>query len=451
MKSLSRNISGWGKYPIKNCQLYRPEKYQDFHTQLSTSIAHGHGRSYGDAALNDQGAVILTERLNRFLEFDKTTGIIRAEAGVTLKEILEVIIPAGWFLPVTPGTQFATLGGCVAVDAHGKNHHHVGSFGQHVLSLELITAQNEKIICSPQQNSDLFWATISGMGLTGLIGTITLQLQPLTSTTMVVKNTAAENLEHAIKLLNDPTIDDQYSVAWIDCLAKGNNLGRSIIMTAHHALIDELPSEQRIAPLQMNHHKTSKIPCNLPSWVLNSFSVKLFNKYHYYTQAQKKESYLQNYAPYFYPLDKILEWNRLYGKQGFVQYQCVIPTTQSISGLQQILEKLSHFGGASFLAVLKRFGESSKGLLSFPMPGFTLALDIPISNKATLPLLNELDDCVLQHQGRIYLAKDARMNATTFRKMYPQFPQWLAIKKMIDPTNQFTSSLARRLQLTEGA
>ncbi len=447
MKSLSRNISGWGRYPIQQCQLYRPEKYQDFHTELSTSIAYGNGRSYGDAALNDQGAVILTERLNRFLEFDKTTGIIRAEAGVTLKEILEVIIPAGWFLPVTPGTQFATLGGCVAVDAHGKNHHHVGSFGQHVLSLELITSQNEKIICSPEKHSDLFWATISGMGLTGLIGTISLQLQPLTSTTMVVKNNAAENLEHAIKLLNDPTIDDQYSVAWIDCLATGKNLGRSIIMTAHHALIDELPSEQRIAPLKMNYHNASRMPFNLPSWALNSFTVKLFNKYHYYYHAQKNNRYLQDYVPYFYPLDKILEWNRLYGKHGFVQYQCVIPTAQSLPGLQKLLQRLSHFGGASFLAVLKRLGESSKGLLSFPMPGFTLALDIPLSNKSTLQLLNELDEIVLEHQGRVYLAKDARMSPKTFRQMYPQYSQWLAIKKTIDPQNSFSSSLARRLEI----
>lgn len=448
MKSLTRNISGWGRYPVQNCQLYRPEKYNDLYPQSPTSIAFGNGRSYGDAALNDQGAVILTNRLNRFLEFDKNTGILRAEAGVTLKEILEVAIPSGWFLPVTPGTQFATLGGCVAVDAHGKNHHHVGTFGKHVLSLELITSQNEKIICSPKKDSKIFWATVSGMGLTGLIGAVTLQLIPLSSTGMVVKNTAASHLEQAIQLLNDPTIDDQYSVAWIDCLAKDENLGRSIIMTAHHAQIDELSSEHRIAPFKMNPYKNKRLPFDLPTWLLNSTSVRLFNKYYYQQHSQQTNPYVQDYVSYFYPLDKILEWNRLYGKKGFVQYQCVIPTQFALTGLQQLLNKLSHFGGASFLAVLKRFGESSKGLLSFPMPGFTLALDIPMRDNATLSLLNELDEIVLQNQGRVYLAKDARLSAATFRKMYPQFEQWLAIKKTVDPQNSFSSSLARRLEIS---
>lgn len=449
MKSITRNISGWGRYPVQNCQLFRPEKYQDLLPQLTSSIAYGNGRSYGDAALNDQGAVILTERLNRFLAFDKSSGILRAEAGVTLKEILSVIIPAGWFLPVTPGTQFATLGGCVAVDAHGKNHHHVGTLGQHVLSLDLITSTHDTISCSPQQHAEIFWATIGGMGLTGFIGTVTLQLQPLPSTSMVVKNTAATNLEQAIKLLSDPSADDQYSVAWIDCLAGGENLGRSIIMTAHHAKIDELPAEQRLAPLSIPHHKIKKMPFDFPGWILNSTSVRLFNQFYYQRHAQRTEPYLQEYAAYFYPLDKILEWNRLYGKQGFVQYQCVIPTAHTLPGLQQLLEKLSHFGGASFLAVLKRFGASNQGLLSFPIPGFTLALDIPMRNQSTLQLLNELDEIVLHHQGRVYLAKDARLSPDTFRKMYPQFPQWLAIKKMLDPHNQFTSSLARRLQMME--
>ncbi len=448
MKSLTRNISGWGRYPVQNCQLFRPEKYQDLYPQSPTSIAYGNGRSYGDAALNDQGAVILTGRLNRFIEFDRNTGILRAEAGVTLKEILDVIIPAGWFLPVTPGTQFATLGGCVAVDAHGKNHHHVGTFGKHVLSLELITSQNEKINCGPNQDSKIFWATVSGMGLTGLIGTVTLQLQPLSSVMMQVKNHAAANIEQAIQLLSDPSVDDQYSVAWIDCLAKDENLGRSIIMTAHHAHINELSSEQRIAPFKLNPNKTKRLPFDLPHWVLNSSSVRLFNKHYYHHHAQLTTPYIQDYVSYFHPLDKILDWNRLYGKKGFVQYQCVIPTEHALSGLQQLLDKLSHFGGASFLAVLKRFGESSQGMLSFPIPGFTLALDIPMRDNATLQLLNELDEIVLQYQGRIYLAKDARMSAATFRKMYPQFEQWLTIKKMIDSKNTFSSSLARRLEIS---
>ena len=447
MKSITRAISGWGRYPIQTCQIIRPERYADLTPQNTPLITSGNGRSYGDAALNDQGIVMLTKRLNRFLAFDKTKGILQAEPGVTLAEILDVVVPAGYFLKVTPGTQFATLGGCVASDVHGKNHHHIGSFANCIIEFELITAQNETLICSAQQNPELFWATIGGMGLTGIIGNVTIQLQPIASSTMVVRHTPAADLDHAFNSLNDPMLDDQYSVAWIDCLAGGKNLGRSILMTAHHASLDELLEKQRAEPLAVTATRATRLPFNLPGWILNSHSIRIFNDYFYKRHAKKSEQFLQHYVPYFYPLDKILEWNRLYGKKGFVQYQCVLPTQHSLNGIKQLLEKISASHCSSFLAVLKRFGVASQGLLSFPTPGFTLALDIPLHGSSIFTLLNELDEIVLKHQGRVYLAKDARLSPETFRQMYPSFAEWLKIKKQIDPDNKFTSSLARRLQM----
>lgn len=449
MKSITRTISGWGRYPVQSCQLIRPEKYHDLAPQTSPLIANGNSRSYGDAALNENGVVMITKRLNRFLKFDKINGILQAEPGITLEEILEIIVPAGWFLSVTPGTQFATLGGCVAADVHGKNHHHVGSFANCIIEFELITAQNEKLICSPQHNPELFWATVGGMGLTGIIGNITIKLQPIASASMVVKNTAAADLDQTILSLNNNSIDDQYSVAWIDCLSRGKNLGRSILMTGHHASIDELSEAQRNKPFANDQARVKRMPFNLPEWVLNSQFIGLFNNCYYKSHAKHSASFIQHYKPYFYPLDKILDWNRLYGKKGFVQYQCVLPTQYSAQGIQKLLEQLSAAGHTSFLAVIKRFGESNSGLLSFPMSGLTLALDIPLREENIFAMLNTLDDIVLQHQGRIYLAKDARLSPNTFRQMYPKYHEWLAIKKRIDPENKFLSSLARRLEMVD--
>lgn len=446
MPTLTKPLSGWGRYPVQICELERPERYADLRPTTDTVIARGQGRSYGDASLNENGRVILTERIDRMLALDVQQGILKAEAGVTLDEILPVIVKQGWFLPVTPGTKYVSLGGCVAADVHGKNHHHDGGFGDHVLSIDLIMADGSHKTCSATENADIFWATVGGMGLTGIISEVTLKLIPIQTAQMVVSQHAANNLEHLFQMLQNPALDDQYSVAWIDCLAKGGQLGRGIAMFGHHAGTEEYSGEN---PLQTRPKRTRTLPFNFPSWVLNPLSISLFNKLYFYRESRRKSPFLTDYDSYFYPLDSIGQWNRMYGKRGFVQYQCVIPEASALVGMIALLKELSASRRSSFLAVLKRFGAEGKAPLSFPMPGYTLALDLPIRDKGLFSLLDKLDHIVLQHGGRVYLAKDARISAESFRSMYPRFGAWLKIKNAIDPNNRFSSSLARRLDIAK--
>lgn len=435
-------ISGWGRYPVQSCELERPERYADLRPCEGGLIVRGHGRSYGDAALNEDGRVLLTERVNRLLDLDAEQGILRAEAGVTLAEILGVIVPKGWFLPVTPGTKFVSLGGCVAADVHGKNHHRDGSFGDHILGMEMILADGRRLSCSSDENSALFWATVGGMGLTGIIGEVTLKLTPVQSGQMMVRHHSADNLEQLFQLLEDPATDDRYTVAWLDSLATGQHLGRGIAMFGHHASREELPPGPESSP-KPKHSRS--IPFDFPAFALNSLSIGAFNALYYSREGRRLEPFLCGYDPYFYPLDAIGNWNRLYGKRGFVQYQCVIPGAAAFDGIKLLLEKLADSRRASFLAVLKRFGAQGKGLLSFPMAGYTLALDLPIRDEGLFGLLDELDKTVLQFGGRVYLAKDARLSAESFRAMYPRYGEWLKIRNVVDPKNWFSSSMARRL------
>jgi len=444
MPTLISPISGWGRYPVQSCELERPERYADLRPTTDTVIARGQGRSYGDASLNEDGRVILTERIDRMLDLDVKQGILRAEAGVTLAEILPVIVKQGWFLPVTPGTKFVSLGGCMAADVHGKNHHHEGSFADHVLGIELILADGSQKSCSAAENADIFWATVGGMGLTGIIGEVTLKLTPIQTSQMMVSHHAARNLEHLFQLLQDPALDDRYSVAWIDCLANGDHLGRGIAMFGHHASTAEFAGKN---PLSAKAKRIRSLPFDFPSWALNPLSISAFNKLYYNKESRKHSPFLSDYDTYFYPLDSIGQWNRLYGKRGFVQYQCVIPDKTALVGMTALLGTLSESRRASFLAVLKRFGAQGKGMLSFPLAGYTLALDLPIRDKGLFSLLDKLDNIVLKYGGRVYLAKDARLSAESFTTMYPRYDEWLKIKKAIDPTNRFSSSLARRLEI----
>jgi decaprenylphospho-beta-D-ribofuranose 2-oxidase len=442
MPTLTTLLSGWGRYPLQVCELERPERYADLRPSTDTLIARGQGRSYGDASLNENGRVILTERIDRMLELDIKKGILKAEAGVTLADILPVIVKQGWFLPVTPGTKFVSLGGCVAADVHGKNHHHDGSFGEHVLGIVLILADGSSKTCSASKNADLFWATVGGMGLTGIISEVTLKLIPIETSQMMVSHHAANN--HLFQLLQDPALDDRYSVAWIDCLASGDHLGRGIAMFGHHATAAEFGGSK---PLQSKVKRTWSLPFDFPSWALNPLSISAFNKLYYYRESRKKAPFLCDYDSYFYPLDAIGQWNRMYGKRGFLQYQCVIPDKTALEGMTALLKELSGSRRSSFLAVLKRFGAQGKGMLSFPLPGYTLALDLPIRDKGLFSLLDKLDHIVLKHGGRVYLAKDARTSAASFKVMYPRFAEWLKIKKTVDAGNRFSSSLSRRLHI----
>lgn len=439
-------ISGWGRYPVESCELVRPERYAELVPSADQVIVRGQGRSYGDASLNRDARVILSERLNRIVAFDPDKGLLRAEAGITLQEVLEVCVPRGWFLPVTPGTKHASLGGCVAADVHGKNHHGAGAFCAYVQGIEMVTADGSRTHCSVLHNTALFWATVGGMGLTGVIAEVTLRLLPIESSRMLVHHCSAKNLEEGFRLLGSADYDDVYSVAWIDCLARGRALGRSVVMRAHHAGVSELPIDDRSLPFSRDARKLHRVPVDMPSWLLNPFAINAFNHFYYWAQGRKQMPFLTDYDAYFYPLDSIAGWNRLYGKKGFVQYQCVVPVA-AIDSMRRILELLSESRRASFLAVLKRFGAAGQGMLSFPCPGYTLALDLPLKDEGLFGLLDRLDEIVIGAGGRVYLAKDCRLSADTFRQMYPRYGEWLAVKREVDPQNRFRSSLSRRLML----
>ena len=448
--TLNKTLSGWGRYPFVESALFRPEKVADFAqilhgTDDSTVLARGLGRSYGDAALNSAGSTILTERVNRMLGFDPQTGILRCEAGVTMKEILETFVPRGWFPNVIPGTKFVTLGGAVAFDVHGKNHHRDGAFSRYLRSIKLLLASGECVQCSRQENSDLFWATVGGMGLTGIITEVELTLKPIQTAYISSHNIKANNLDEAFELFEQYEPQYQYSVAWIDCLAAGKALGRSILMFGNHAPLDSLSPQQRANPLEIKSKRTIKVPFDFPAGLLNKYTMSAFNTLYFAKQRSRQTQGLVDYDSFFYPLDSIWDWNRLYGKKGFVQYQCVFPFETSRAALTRMLQLCSQAGLGSFLAVLKRLGPQD-GWLSFPMPGYTLALDIPVK-PGIEKVLGQLDSLVVQSGGRVYLAKDARLGADAFRAMYPDFSKWLTVKSRVDPSNRFSSVLSERLNI----
>ena len=444
----STELSGWGRYPRRLSTVICPENISEaVPPRASQMIARGQGRSYGDAALFEDGLVMLTERLDRSLSFDEQTGLLVAESGITLAEVINEFLPRGWFPAVVPGTKYVSLGGCVAADIHGKNHHRDGVFGAHVQEIEIVLADRSRRRCSAQQEESIFWATIGGMGLTGIITNVALQLIPVASSYLIVQHHQAKDLDESFAMLSESDWDDHYTVAWVDSLAKGKHLGRSILMRGHHATIDDLPAPMRKRPYS-RPHRQHNLGFDFPSWVLNAASMAVFNNLYYRLQGRRKEPFVADYESFFFPLDRIGNWNRMYGKRGFVQYQCVLPSGQALEGMRALLEALAAAGRSSFLSVLKRFGPAGQGLLSFPIEGYTLTLDLPVSDAGLFPFLDRLDEIVVKYGGRVYLAKDARMRPETFRAMYPRLNEWLEVKRAIDPKNCFDSDLARRLQIT---
>jgi decaprenylphospho-beta-D-ribofuranose 2-oxidase len=445
MSWCKRCQSGFNGYPIERPErVSRPESYAELKPSQLISIARGSGGSYGDAALNAQGEIILTTRLDRFLEFDVHKGILSVESGISLAKILELIVKQGWFLPVMPGTAEVSLGGCIATDIHGKNHWHAGSLGQHVINLQLIIATGARINCSPNVMPELFWATVGGMGLTGIIGVVTLQLKRIETAYMKVQHRVANNLKQILESLGQEDDEFEYSVAWLDSLNMPFSHG--VIMKAKHADLLELPIIKQKQAFLTSKYSAFKSPYSLSCSLLHPILIKLFNKVYYYHLAKKDRAFLQAYHDYFFPLDRIRNWPRLYGKKGFIQYQCAIPTKFSHSAIKAILETL-HKQHPIYLAVLKRFGQENLAPLSFPLSGFTLAFDIPIYSDKLFACLDRLDEIVIQAGGRVYLAKDARLKPKAFRDMYKRYPKWLAIKQHWDPQNRFSSSLSRRLNL----
>jgi FAD/FMN-containing dehydrogenase len=441
-------LSGWGRHPVVASCVYRAEKISDLTGMVTpqrrrTLLARGAGRSYGDASLNGDGDTVLTTRLNRMLSFDATTGVLRCEAGVQISEILDVFVPRGWFPPVTPGTKFVTVGGAIACDVHGKNHHRDGSFGRFVKEISLLLASGAIIRCSAHSHQDVFRATLGGMGLTGIILEATIALQRVETPIIKLRKLKARNLAETFALFDEHEPGYQYSVAWVDCLATGRHLGRSVLMFGNHA------SKVDVADHRVHAGLLSKdwlrVPVDAPASLLNPLTMRAFNRLYYGLTPTQTDS-LEHYDPYFYPLDSIRDWNRLYGKRGFVQYQCVVPQQES-DALAELLTLSSERGRGSFLAILKRFGPQT-GWLSFPMPGYTLTLDLPVT-AGLEAFLDELDRVVVRHGGRVYLAKDAHMSAAAFVDMYPQWQRWAEVKARIDPRGLFSSDLSRRLRMTQ--
>jgi len=401
-------------------------------------IPRGNGRAYGDAALN-QGAVLSSLHTDRIRSFNPETGIVTCETGLLLADLIAFALPRGFFPPVVPGTKFVTVGGMIAADIHGKNHHGAGTFSRHVVSLNLLTADGTIQHCASDENAALFQATCGGMGLTGMILDAAIQLVPVETAYLRQETLRAGSLEDAMALC-EASSGWRYAVAWIDCLARGRRLGRSIIYRAEHATRSEIESD----PFVVAPRPTRVVPLDFPAWTLNRWSVSAFNAL-YFARASVGTAII-DYDRYFFPLDAVLGWNRLYGRPGFVQYQCVIPRAESPVALRRLLEKLSGAGSSSFLSVLKLCGPEAAGLLSFPLEGYTLALDFP-ANAANFNLMLELDRIVLEHGGRLYLAKDARMSAVLFRQTYPRLAAFQAIRRAVDPSHKFSSLLSERLDL----
>lgn len=443
---IKKRVANWGNYPV----LETEEKTFSFTEQIADTllqsdgvIARGNGRCYGDASLAEH--TISTLKYDKILSFDTQKGIFECQSGITLDQVLDVIVPKGWFLPVTPGTKFITVGGAVASDVHGKNHHVDGAFSAHVLEMDVIIASGETLTCAPTLRSDLFWATCGGMGLTGVITRVVFDLKKIETAYIKQKQVKAENLEHLLQLFETYN-HYTYSVAWIDCLKKGSGFGRSILILGEHATIADLPEGKKAAPLQLPKKKQITFPFNLPSFTLNQFTVKAFNFLYYGKNFKKEINNVVSYEPFFYPLDAILHWNRGYGKKGFVQYQFVLPL-ESKQGLIAILKKISDAGLGSFLAVLKVFGKQDD-LISFPMEGYTLALDFPVRD-GLFKFLDELDEIVLQYNGRLYLSKDARMKPEIFWRSYSRAQEFVDTVKKYNPGFKLTSLQARRLHITQ--
>jgi decaprenylphospho-beta-D-ribofuranose 2-oxidase len=440
-------LSGWGNYPTEPCYVVRSHSCCELKASLSSPeggscIPRGLGRAYGDSALNRDQRVVLQTGFSRMIAFDEQAGILECEAGVSFAEIIDVFLPRGWFLPVTPGTKFVTVGGAIAADVHGKNHHQVGSLGRFIHNLQMLLADGSEVACSPSERPELFWATIGGMGLTGFIRSARMQLARVSTAYVRVDYRRTKDLDGTLRTFNEEDHKHQYSVAWIDCLARGAGLGRSVVMLADDAQIDDLKPRLREAPLELPGKLPLAVPFNLPRLAIAPFNMRLFNKLYYAVHGDCVKT--ADFNTFFYPLDRIAKWNRVYGRRGFVQYQAWFPRATSQRGLVELLGRIAASQRGSFLAVLKSCGQRDEAVLSYLEPGHTLALDFAYTN-GLANLFADLDRILLAHGGRLYLAKDSMTTAATFQAMYPRLDEFRAIKRSVDPEGRFSSSQARRL------
>lgn len=422
-------LESWGRWPrVKQDSIQIDDlKNIPWAKNKGYVLPRGNGRSYGDSCLSPGGTLLVTTRLNHFISFDRETGRLTCEAGVLLKDILDLVVPHGWFLAVTPGTQYVTVGGAIANDVHGKNHHNTGSFGNHVLSFNLIRSDGQEYLCQP--GNPWFAATVGGLGLTGIITWAEIQLIKIQSPALITETFRFRNIDGFFELSDRMDKRSTYSVSWIDCVASGRKLGRGIFTLADHANIEAVE----------NNSKTLSMPITPPFSLVNKWTLKAFNEIHY-NAVDDINIDIQHYKPFFYPLDSILNWNRLYGPNGFLQYQCVLPNEAARHGIIDILKAISDSGTGSPLAVLKRFGDHpSAGLLSFARPGITLALDFPRTTSA-MALLDRLDAIVRDLNGAVYPAKDSRMSAQSFRHFFKSLDEFMSFR---DPA--IHSGFSRRM------
>ncbi len=413
-----QKVTNWGNFPIVEKEMKSEDsfrKIKEFVQNHNEVIARGNGRCYGDSSLGEH--IFSTKKLNKFISFDRLNGIIECESGVLLSDVLEIAVPQGYFLYVTPGTKFVSVGGAIASDVHGKNHHAEGCFSEYVIEFKLMIENGDIINCSREENSDKFWATIGGMGLTGIILTAKFKLKNIESAYIRQESIKAENLDEIFNLFEESE-SWTYTVAWIDCLQKGKNIGRSILMRGEHAFQHELPQKFKEKPLRLKKKFEPTVPFYFPGFILNSLTVKIFNYFYYKKQSKKEVKNFIDYETFFYPLDFVHDWNKIYGKSGFIQYQMMIPKESGKEGMKKILETIANSGNGSFLAVLKLYGkENPEAYNSFPFEGYSLALDFKVNSKLK-KLIDQLDDIVEQYNGKIYLTKDSmsRSSLTNYLK-----------------------------------
>ncbi len=434
MMSADSSFDSWGGLPkVSQSVLSITNRHAQLPVFEGKGLPRGNGRSYGDSCLCPGGTLLDARGLSKFIDFDASSGMIECEGGVTLGEIIDLALPHGWFLPVTPGTQFATVAGAIANDVHGKNHHVAGSFGHHVQSLALQRSDGERIMCQPGDLTGYFEATVGGLGLTGLITEARLQLKRVPGPWLWVDSIKFGSLTEFFDLSRSSAARFEYSVAWVDCTAHGRNMGRGHFLRGDHAAGNSMLTAPK------KRHLT--FPVRPPFSLVNQLTLKPFNSAYYYRQRSKVKSGFSHFSPYFYPLDGINMWNRMYGRRGFFQYQSVLPPDSAEMGTREMLQSIANFGKGSFLAVLKEFGSmESLGLMSFPRPGTTLAIDFANDGADVLKLMKRLDEIVTHAGGALYPGKDARMSSSLFKA---GFPNWEAMSRYLDP--RFESGFWKRV------
>ncbi|GHO45523.1 FAD-linked oxidase [Ktedonospora formicarum] len=408
----------WGRFPrVKHSHVvpvYWRHEVPQLDTFETSILPFAYGRSYGDSCLNEGGISLDVSNLRHFISFDEEEGLLRCEAGISLAEVLEVMVPRGWFLPVTPGTKFVSVGGAIANDVHGKNHHKAGTFGCHVTQLELLRSDGTHLLCSPTENSELFQATIGGLGLTGVILWAEFRLKRVQNPYIQMDNIQFGSLDEYRQVAEESDKDFEYTVSWVVCLGNEKEVGRGIYTRGNHDTTRPMPTDTQAKHLPL------AVPFDFPSFTLNRLTIRAFNLAYYNKQLVKRVHKIEHYDPFFYPLDAIHTWNRMYGKRGFFQYQFVIPFEGGYDAMAEIMREINHSGEGSFLTVLKSFGDvRSPGMLSFPRPGLTLALDFANHGSKTFRLLDRLDALVNAAGGHIYPAKDARMHPEDFQRYFP--------------------------------